>query len=552
MSSMRKLSSRAETALVIGLGFVGVLLVAQWTIAAGQRMARVRGITGANACAIDLNRLGLAMIEYTQDSDEMYPPDMQTQPAFQADLMPFIKDPTVFVCPDTGLAYIPNGALSGQSLASLVDPHTTEVARDAAPHEDNETAIVHADGSVTRGGLPYYIPTLGPSSINDPNQIVVNNARQLALAVAQYTQDSDEVYPPMKTPQEFDAALLPFVRNQSIFSTPTGSLFIPNAALDHIYLGTIIDPQSTILFQDAPPYVGGHPTIAYADGHVTHIPAAMPLLWANTDGTAAVWNLSDAAPDRTYALYGPYSGWTPKAVAQGPNGNTRLLWTNSNGRVALWNLADTHPGATCLEYGPYPGWTAMALAVGPDNAAHLLWDNADGRVSLWNTADVDPTATNSVAGPYPGWHGTALSIGPDNHVRLLWNNQDGRNSVWNLGDANPAATYFIGGPYPGWIARSLAVGPDNAAYLLWDNVSGEVAVWDLKDSRPSDDCLLYGPYTGWTATGLSVGSDNSLRLQWNHTDGQVSIWNLDDLRPDLTYRLYGGYPGWTAQPGSAP
>jgi hypothetical protein len=537
---MRKLSPWAETALVIGLGLVGVLLIAQWTVAAGQRMARVRGITGASACVANLKLLGLGIAQYTQDNDELLPPDMQTPQAFQTAVLPFVKDPSAFVCPDTGMPYIPNAALSGQGIYNTgVDFDTVELVRDAAPHEDGETAIAYLDGIVKRGGLEYK---------GDPNSTVVSSAKQLSLGVAQYTQDNDESYPPMKTPQEFDAALSPYVRNQSVFSTPTGSLFIPNAALDHINLSAVANPANTILFQDAPPYVGGHPTIAYADDHVTHIPAAMPLLWANTDGTAAVWNLSDATPDQTYALYGPYSGWTPKAVAQGPNGSTRLLWTNSDGRAALWNLADAHPNVTCLEYGPYPGWTAMALAVGPDNAAHLLWDNADGRVSLWNTADVDPAATNRVAGPYPGWHGTALSIGPDNHVRLLWNNQDGRTSVWNLGDSNPAAACFIGGPYPGWAARSLAVGPDNAAYLLWDNVSGEVAVWDLKDSHPSNDCLLYGPYTSWTATDLTVGSDNSLRLQWNHTDGQVSIWNLDDLRPDLTYRLFGAYPGWTAQP----
>ena len=525
---------------MIGLGLVGVLLIAQWTIAAGQRMARARGKAGAVACVTDLRHLGLAVAEYTQDYDERLPP-MQTPQALQTAVIPYNQFPEDFICPDTGLAYIPNAALSGQAIPSLgSNIDTIEVARDAAPHEDGETAIIYLDGSVQRGGEEFK---------SDPNTTVVSNAKQLALAVTQYTQDYDEFFPPMKTPREFDAALSPYVGSQSIFSTPIGSLFVPNAALDHINLSAVADPANTILFQDAPPYVGGQPTIAYADGHVTHTPAALPLLWANTDGTASVWNLHDTAPDQTCALYGPYSGWTPKAVAQGPNGSTRLLWTNTDGRAALWNLADTHPEATCLVYGPYPGWTATALTVGPDNAAHLLWDNADGRVSLWNAADADPAATNRVAGPYPGWHGTALSIGPDNHVRLLWNNQDGRNSVWNLGDANPAATCFIGGPYPGWTARSLAVGPDNAAYLLWDNVSGEVSVWDLKDTHPSDDCLLYGPYSGWTATGLTVGSDNSLRLQWDNADGRLSIWNLDDLRPDLTYRLYGAYPGWTALPG---
>jgi probable HAF family extracellular repeat protein len=270
------------------------------------------------------------------------------------------------------------------------------------------------------------------------------------------------------------------------------------------------------------------------------------LLWDNTSGQASVWNLGDPNPAATSQLYGPFTGWTAKVIAQGPDNNARILWTNTNGQAALWNLADASPSATAAIYGPFPGWTATALTVGPDNAAHLLWDNTDGRVALWNTTDADPTSTCTIAGPYSGWSGVAIGIGTDNHERLLWDNVNGMASVWNLTDASPALTCLLAGPYSGWTAKRLSVGNDNAAHLLWDNVSGQVSLWNLSDDYPAATCVVAGPYAGWSGQDLSVGVYNKGHLLWDNTGGTMSLWNLADANPLATNTVAGPYTGWTA------
>ena len=275
-------------------------------------------------------------------------------------------------------------------------------------------------------------------------------------------------------------------------------------------------------------------------------PAPSHLLWDNASGTAAVWNLSDTNPAATAFVAGPFTGWTAKQIAQGPDGKARLLWINTSGQAALWNLADTNPAATCSVYGPFPGWVATALTVGPDNAAHLLWDNTDGRVALWNTTDPNPSATCTIAGPYSGWAGVAIGIGSDNHERLLWDNTSEQVAVWNLADANPAATCLVYGPFSGWTAKRLSVGDDNAAHLLWDNVSGQVSLWNLSDANPAASALVYGPYSGWSGEDLSVGADSKGRLLWDNVSGQNSLWNLADASPAGTCVVAGPYSGWTA------
>jgi predicted outer membrane repeat protein len=261
------------------------------------------------------------------------------------------------------------------------------------------------------------------------------------------------------------------------------------------------------------------------------------VLYNRADGTASIATFHGSL---LYARadYGPYPGWTARALAEGPNGSPRLLWNNTDGRVALWNLSDPNPGATAFYYGSYPGWAAVALAVGPDSAAHLLWDNTDGRLALWNTTDPNPGATAFYYGPYPGWSGTAISFGPDNHERLLWDNTSGQVAVWNLSDANPPATAVMAGPYNGWMAKTLTVSADNAAHLLWDNVSGQVAVWNLSDPNPPVSALVAGPYSGWLGQDLNAAPDGTLRLLWDNVSGSTSLWNLNDPNPVATYQLF--------------
>lgn len=280
-------------------------------------------------------------------------------------------------------------------------------------------------------------------------------------------------------------------------------------------------------------------------GSIYRLSAAhLDLLWTNTNGQASVWTVK-ADGSSAAALYGPFSGWTAKAIAEGLDGSPRLLWTSSAGQAALWNLNDAVPSSSCTIYGPFTGWTATALAVGPDSAAHLLWNNTNGQIALWNTTDNVPSNTAVIYGPYPGWSGKAISLGADNQERLLWNNVSGQAAIWNLADSSPSSTCVLAGPYTGWTPTALAVGPDNAAHLLWDNTSGQTALWNLADSDPAATCTLAGPFGGWNGTALSVGGDNAAHLLWDNVNGTTALWNLADANPSATCTLAGPFGGWT-------
>src|SRR5262249_15899470 len=80
----------------------------------------------------------------------------------------------------------------------------------------------------------------------------------------------------------------------------------------------------------------------------------------------------DHSGNVTGGPYGPYSGWSPNAVADGPEGLTRVLWNNLDGSAALW-LVDAQGGNRAShQFGPVPGWTAVDVAARTARSSHCI------------------------------------------------------------------------------------------------------------------------------------------------------------------------------------
>ena len=275
-------------------------------------------------------------------------------------------------------------------------------------------------------------------------------------------------------------------------------------------------------------------------------PARVRLLWRNTNGVAALWTVN---ADGSFASqqYGPYAGWTARAVSDGPDGVTHLLWTNTNGTAALWNVPAS--GAfTVHQYGPFTGYASVSLSTGSDNVSHLLWNRSDGQASLWAVNTTTGAYTHGEVGPYAHWTANAVASGKT-VTDLLWTNTNGQMDGYRYA-ANGTLTTQVFGPYSGWAAKALSVGPDDVSHPLWDNTSGETALWSAGFTGGSFTAISYGPYSGWTARAVATGPDNVSHLLWNHApDNQAALWSVTGS--GFTAKQYGPYAGWQAVAVSA-
>lgn len=107
-----------------------------------------------DASSSNLKQLGLAVMMYTQDYDEVLPP-MKDSATVKRVVMPYIKNETVFTHPETREPYRFNAILSKHKLASISEPHTMVLAYEARPVKgvgsDSLTrAVVFLDGHSKR------------------------------------------------------------------------------------------------------------------------------------------------------------------------------------------------------------------------------------------------------------------------------------------------------------------------------------------------------------------------------------------------------------------
>ena len=254
---------------------------------------------------------------------------------------------------------------------------------------------------------------------------------------------------------------------------------------------------------------------------------ATRLLWGNARGRAELWRLSGSGAVEASASFGPYYGWTPRAVSNGLDARGRALWTHDDGRAALWELDPANGLQTYSVYGPYGGWRAVDVALGQDLRSSLVWARLDGAAGLWTVLPGGSIERATTFGPYPGWRVRAVSAGGDNRTRLLWTEAGGQAALWTVSAAHALEGSALYGPFAGWEAADLATAPDSSSYLLWRRADGAAGLWRVSAGGGGIELAAsFGPYAGWTAASLAVGGDNRARLLWTHTDGRANVWTL--------------------------
>lgn len=168
-------------------------------------------------------------------------------------------DPAMFkpakLTPDTVLTL---ALINASSLTSLSEIRPFDLQEEVRRNNDEATQTPKADETTTR-----------PTS--------VSNLKQLSLALLMYTQDYDEVLPPVKSPEKFRPLLQPYVKNESLFFVPNTEpkqAYLSNVSLSYHTQGEINNPAETVLFYEPQVATDGTRAIAFADGHVKRKPEA--------------------------------------------------------------------------------------------------------------------------------------------------------------------------------------------------------------------------------------------------------------------------------------
>jgi len=129
---------------------------------------------------------------------------------------------------------------------------------------------------------------------DDINQASVSNLKQIGLALLQYTQDFDEVLPPMKTVAESNEAIYPYLKNKTLLEHPgTHELYQTNTSLSHRRLASFDSPATMVTYYEASPDSDGLRAVLFLDGHVKRVTEAE---WQQLKTASHVPNPAPAKP----------------------------------------------------------------------------------------------------------------------------------------------------------------------------------------------------------------------------------------------------------------
>jgi hypothetical protein len=131
--------------------------------------------------------------------------------------------------------------------------------------------------------------------------------------------------------------------------------------------------------------------------------------------------------------YGPTSGWSAIAIADGPADDTWVLWRSADGRAAV-SLHRHGAMTAAFLLAAYQDWSADDLTVGADGRPRVLRTSPSGLASVV-TIDERGLPTSGGRFTLPGFTPRRISAGADGLVRLLFGSEDGQGQILLL-DAN--------------------------------------------------------------------------------------------------------------------
>src|SRR6516164_9748589 len=261
--------------------------------------------------------------------------------------------------------------------------------------------------------------------------------------------------------------------------------------------------------------------------------------------------------------------WQVKALAdfdnKGPNFSD-LIWQNTNGTVATWELQSDSSGNT-IRVGtgnnlgsPDPSWQVVKTAGDFDGngVADVLYQNQNGQLAIWELQN-PPNGTGPIAFPNnqnqfniaqnPGstWHAFAAGDfnGSGTAGILLFNDNRMNYAIWDMQPGGPAIgqngiftfneQVNLPSQDPSW---SLAgVGDFNGAGkddILWRNTNGQVAIWEMTGTADGRSVAIKanGQFNitqtvdpSWKVAAVrDFNNDGKAGILWQNDAGQIAIW----------------------------
>ena len=256
------------------------------------------------------------------------------------------------------------------------------------------------------------------------------------------------------------------------------------------------------------------------------------ILFQNTDGTVATWEVTAASVSASATIANPGTSWHEAGTGDfNGDGYSDILYQNDDGTVAIWEMngPDVILGATVAN----PGTAWHVLGTGDfneDGKSDILLQNNDGTVEIWNMNGATVASSAVVANPGAQWHpvGTGDFFGtgqPD----ILLQNDDGTIDIWQMSGDTLVNGTVIANPGPTWHAVGTGdFNGDGKSDILFQNNDGSIAIWEMDGTTVTSGVVVANPGPSWHAVSSGdYNGDGKSDILFQNDDGTVEIWQMN-------------------------
>jgi FG-GAP-like repeat len=228
----------------------------------------------------------------------------------------------------------------------------------------------------------------------------------------------------------------------------------------------------------------------------------------------------------------PTSDW--KVAGTGDFNNDRrsdILWRNTDGTVAIWQMNGNTINAATIIGKPTTDWKIAGTGdFDGDGKSDILWRNTDGTVAIWQMDGLNITVGKVIGQPTTDWNIAGIGdFDGDNKSDILWQNIDGAVAIWQMDGFNIAAGKIIG------------QSPIRTTFGV-DYFAKIVGVDDFNGDNRADIAWLNNGVirTSWEMNGFNILSIKNLDFLPN----DVGIFGTGDFNGDHRAELLvvGTYP----------
>jgi len=186
------------------------------------------------------------------------------------------------------------------------------------------------------------------------------------------------------------------------------------------------------------------------------------LVWANTDGSAAIWLMQGDAVGGISAkaatvILGPGTAWLPTFIGDfDGDGRSDIVWVNqSTGDTAIWLMNGTSPkpNGTAIVMPGASGWRVTQVAdLDGDQKSDLIWRNSNtGATAAWlmNGLASKPSGA-AILFTDPSWVALQTrNVRGLTQADMIWRNSStGATAVWFMSGLFVTGSAFLIGPTP--------------------------------------------------------------------------------------------------------